>query len=712
MSKRKQKQRGKIAQLTAPQQSRNRRLLWLTVPVIALALAGWFSRGLFIHESNRFASSSGASLTPRFEEFLGSEACAKCHQQEYDLWKDSTHGHAGGKPGEARIIARFDGNPLIFADAVVTPVATNNEYLFRIDSGGTTRDVKVFATVGGGHMMGGGTQSFFQKAPDGTARFLPFDYIRREGLWFVQLRRDRTWVPVSKEISFHTDLANWPPNRVLGTLTEFSNCQNCHGSQITVAYDKQTRRYDTHFQTLQINCESCHGPGRHHVEIVSKPGFEESGNVGMRALATLTKDESLNVCFQCHATKDVIREEPYLPGARLEDFFSLKLPLFQDTFTVDGRVKTFGYQSTHLYSGCYLNGSMTCVDCHEPHGQGYRDHLGKPLAGRFENGQCTSCHASKALASDPHSHHKADSPGNRCVGCHMPYLQHQGVGDHLMYARSDHGIPVPRPGFDQSIGIENACQKCHRDHDLAWQQARLTEWYGQLKPHHPAISNLMASVDTADPLTAARQLLMPNARHPMAEMAGLVQFAKRFLRPEMNSIQPELLEPLKAFIASGDLDLKAMGFAILHIGFGQQPETKSVLDSEIRKLGNDEHAVKDRWAVIADYVGGEFANRGEMQPAISCFRKSLEIKPDNVVTISHLALAHLRSGDQESAVAALQQGLRLRPEKAVLHFQLAQTYAQLQKFPDAIKELERGLEYAPEDQTALRMRDQLREQSH
>jgi len=74
-------------------------------------------------------------------------------------------------------------------------------------------------------MYGGGTQSFFQKWPDGTVRFLPFDFIRRENLWFVQLRSDKTWVPISKEISFETDLANWPPNRVLGTLTEFSTAR-------------------------------------------------------------------------------------------------------------------------------------------------------------------------------------------------------------------------------------------------------------------------------------------------------------------------------------------------------------------------------------------------------------------------------------------------------------------------------------------------------
>src|SRR5438105_2052922 len=310
--------------------------------IVVVALTGvilYLARRANFQSSNHpvIQSSSGA---PELADFAGSEACAKCHQKQYDLWKKSTHGQAGGKPGEAKVIARFDGQPLYFKDAVVTPTIRNGEYIFSVEQEGLPRnEIKVYATVGGGHMYGGGTQSFFEKSADGTARFLPFDFIRRENLWFVQLRSDRTWTPISKEISLQTDLANWPPNRVLGTLTEFSNCQNCHGSQIAVSYDKQDRKYDTHFQTLQINCESCHGPGQRHLEIVSRSGFDRLTDIGMEPLATLSKDQSLKVCFQCHATKDAIREEPYLPGAPLEDYFSVKLPVFDETYTVDGRIR-------------------------------------------------------------------------------------------------------------------------------------------------------------------------------------------------------------------------------------------------------------------------------------------------------------------------------------------------------------------------------------
>ncbi|HSH16239.1 MAG TPA: multiheme c-type cytochrome, partial [Verrucomicrobiae bacterium] len=474
--------------------------------------------------------------------FAGSEACAECHREEYDRWKGSTHGRAGGVPGEVNVIATFDGKPLRFKDATVVPtINARGEYVFLVQpEGGPSTEIKVDATVGGGHMHGGGTQTFFKRMADGTVRFLPFDFIRRENLWFVQLRRDQTWVPVNPEISLATDLANWPPHRVLGTKIEFSNCQNCHGSQIALRYDETARTYETHYQSLTINCESCHGPGRRHIDLARQPGWEERADLGMEPLAALTKDQSLRICFQCHATKDSLRDDPYLPGAPLEDYFSLKLPMFsEDPFLVDGRVRRFGYQSNHLYSDCYLSGSMTCVDCHDPHGQNYRDVFGKPLAGKFDNGQCTGCHASKALAPERHSHHKPGSEGNLCTSCHMPFLQHQGVGPHLKFARSDHTIPIPRPSFDQEIGIENACQKCHQDQDLAWQEEHLKAWYGELKPHHPLIAKLIRAENVADLGAAARLMLNPEAGHPLAQTAGLAGYIKRFLHPRMESTAPD-----------------------------------------------------------------------------------------------------------------------------------------------------------------------------
>lgn len=678
---------------------------WKHCPTASVGLRAWLRAAWLL-----LAFASLANSAPQFDDFVGADSCALCHQKQFDLWKNSTHGRAGGHPGEVELIARFDGRPLQFKDAIVIPTnAPGGKPAFRVAmDGAPSFDIAVDAVVGGGHMIGGGTQSFFNRHPDGTVRFLPFDFIRKENLWFVQLRAGLKWTPVSRDISLKSDLANWPPHRVLGSVADLSNCQNCHGSQITAGWDAAAERFTTRYQTLKINCESCHGPAREHVGIVSRPGFETNAYIGMKPLATLSKDASVKLCLQCHATKEVLREDPYLPGALLEDYFSLKLPaLSQNPYHIDGRIRSFSYQGNHLFSDCYRNGSMTCTDCHDPHGNHYRDVFQRELVGRFDNRQCTSCHASKAVDTERHSHHKAGSPGDSCVACHMPYLQHPGVGTQLQFARSDHSIPIPRPAFDQKLGIENACQKCHADRDLAWQERYTREWWGKLKPHPVAVANQLLAADTGDPISAAALLLKPNTGHTISEAAGLSIWMQRFLQPGMTN-DARLIEPLKMFARSDDADLRALGLASLHAGFIQQRGVFEFLASEEQRTGGFGDAVRLRWSVAADILAGQRANQGDAATSIQFLNRSIEANPNNYVSLSHLALAQIQAGEAEQAVLALRRAIQARPTKAALHFQLAQTLARMNRVPEAIQAVESGLRLAPEDAAARRLLEQLR----
>jgi tetratricopeptide (TPR) repeat protein len=290
----------------------------------------------------------------------------------------------------------------------------------------------------------------------------------------------------------------------------------------------------------------------------------------------------------------------------------------------------------------------------------------------------------------------------------MPFLQHQGVGAHLTFARSDHTIPVPRPAFDQQLGIENACQKCHRDKEIAWQEEKVKEWYGGIKPHHELIANLTKAGNIADPATAARLLLKPAAKHPMAQTAGLAAWIEHFLRPGMAEADPAVSEPLMAFSKSSDPDLKALALMALQIGFEQVTTVRALLEEELRKPGAQSESVRNRWAVAMDNFGTACGARGDLSTALLCLKKSLEVKPDNFVTMSHLALAYLRIGETREAIQWLKNAIQVKPSHAVLHFQLAQTYAQLRQIPQAIAAFEEGLKYSPDDPKAKRMLEQLR----
>ena len=674
----------------------------------------------------------------RFEDFVGSRVCAECHKEEYRVWKSSTHGKAGGLPGQVPIIAAFNRSVLRYRDATVSPVRKNDSTLVFIVSypNGKQKEYPVAAVVGGGHMYGGGTQSFFTQFSDGTLRFLPFDYSRTSKTWFSQRRKDYHWIPVDETLAL-SELSEWPPHRVLGTEKSFMNCQNCHGSQIRLRFDETIKKFRTEFRSLSINCESCHGPGRRHVELMRQDTTGTREDIGMKSLAVLSKDESLQICFQCHALKDVLKED-YLPGMPVEHAFSFKSPMLaKNPYFPDGRIREFGYQQNHLFSDCYLNGSMTCVDCHDPHTQEYRDIWGTPLQGKFDDGQCTACHPSKTVNVKQHTRHRPDSPGSRCVACHMPFLQHPGIGDRIRFARSDHTIPIPRPEFDQSLGLDNACSQCHRKWPVDSLQAIVNQWYGDLKPHKEAVTALLDAERYRNRVEAAKRLLTIDAAHPMARYAGLVYFIREYLRPDMDHLEPEIIMRLKALAGSSDLDIRAMAMMALHLAAGERKEIIAFLKKNLAAAGEEEAAIRMRWAMAVDYLGTQYAQQGETSMAIRAHRKALQIRPDDVVAWinlgnvygnrkeydkaiqvfqkatqlepsnalawTNLGLALAMKGQITQAVAAYQQAIAVRPYEANAYILLSQAFLHQGDTFMAREVLRTGRKYVPENETIEKM---------
>lgn len=717
---------------------RHKSILRLIAGVLLLIIAIFYvlpslSKKSAVSNNTEFPAAADfkASAEVSFTDFVGAQTCAGCHTEEYEAWRSSTHARAGGPAQPQTVIGPFNGDPLQFKDAAVTPAYdAARGFTFTVkQEGAPPRVFPVEAVIGGGHMRGGGTQSYFAKFPDGTFRFLPFDYSKHEQRWFVQRRSNQHWTPVSRDLAL-TDLNEWPPHRILGTETSISNCQNCHGSQIEVTYDAKHMRFATRYQSLAINCESCHGPGKQHAELAHSGKISETADIGMKSLSTLSKEESLQICLQCHAVKDPLRAG-YLPGRKLEDYYSLKLPLLAEgPYLADGRVRHFAYQDNHRYSDCYLNGSMTCVDCHDPHAQHYRDVTGRRLSGRFDNEQCLGCHASKRDRLEQHTKHKQNSAGSLCTSCHMPYLQHRGIGDQIRFARSDHSIPIPRPAFDAQLGIENACRQCHPDKSIAALEAQVNTWYGELKPHKRIVQGLLEIDPNTNFETAAQMLLQPEANHAMAQMAAVSYFAKTFLRPNMTTTDTMVVRRLKAFAQSPDLDLKALGLMSLHYSFGKDAEVRSFLIRTLRDLGENEHAVRSRWALALDYLGTQFSSRGDFANALEVFQMALAIKPDdpfiyvnqgnaygnrgdlnnairsfqnalasdstNVMALTNLGTAYAQQRNTEAAIAAYNKAIHFRRHESSGYLLLARFYLELGRFEEARATLNAGITTALE----------------
>lgn len=307
----------------------------------------------------RAVYAAAADAPVRVQDFAGSDACRECHADQYERWAGSTHGRAGGPPSPETVLAPFDGTPIVFQDGSVVPEAGPEGYRFVVrQNGRPKRTFSVDGVVGGGHMVGGGTQGFLTRAADGTVRFLPFDWSRQLGAWFCNTggRLDQGWLPVAPSMAL-ADCGDWPPVRVMGTLPRFANCQGCHGSQVQAA-PTPGEGVATRWTSLAINCESCHGPARRHAAIMEaasagtpigdasaggSPGtpIADPASIGLPSRVLDGLGSSLETCFQCHALKDATQNGGYLPGRRLADYYALKLPVLgDDPYLPDGRVRT------------------------------------------------------------------------------------------------------------------------------------------------------------------------------------------------------------------------------------------------------------------------------------------------------------------------------------------------------------------------------------
>jgi tetratricopeptide (TPR) repeat protein len=523
----------------------------------------------------------------------------------------------------------------------------------------------VDGVIGGGHMVGGGTQGFVTRRPDGTWRFLPFDYSRHGRGWFcnTETRAGKGWQPITSDMPLGA-CGDWPPVRVLGDTPRFANCQSCHASQLDVSFDSAAGRYATRFTTLAINCESCHGPARRHVELARAGKLGTSVDVGLPALATADKDASSRVCYQCHAVKDQLRPS-YLGGDSLERYYSLAFPLLGDTLLFpDGRVRTFAYQEGQRFSDCYLNGGMRCTDCHDPHSQGYRDVDGFLLSGRLSDGQCTSCHASKSENIERHTGHPAASPGSRCVSCHMPYLQQPQIGNAIRYARSDHTIPVPRPAFDSALGVITACATCHADASIASLEAAVTRWHGTLKPLKRVVAVQVGSA------TDPRTLLEGEDDHALARFASLARLFERWVNGGSASPDDYTLGRLRQLTEHADLDVRALALAILHWSRGDDGATRRLLARALHNEGRRDAGLRDRWALALGWAGDRLAGNGSLDAAIVAYRRALEITPDRPRLLLNLANTERDAGRVGEAVATYRRSLTIEPSQPLVYVNL------------------------------------------
>jgi predicted CXXCH cytochrome family protein len=365
-------------------------------------------------------------------QYVGSQACRRCHAPTYERWSKTR-------------MARVVQDPKEHPEAVLPDFSKPDPLLTF-----TLNDV---AFVYGSKWK----QRYFTRAGN--------DYYPLPAQWDVT---HRLWRPYFVQPNTDWWASHYPPDnmkRPTGPL-----CDGCH----SVNYDVVTNTVTE----WNVGCEKCHGPGSDHVR---QPKAQTIVNP-----ARLDFVRANDTCMQCHTQGQPVRnpiEGRYFDwpvgfdqGERLSDFWRLEeFTPGQTSFThfADGTAHKNRMQGNDFVQSQMYKRGVTCFSCHDVHGTSHNADLVKPA-----RDLCLTCHGRgspngpQGATIEQHTHHAPGSPGSDCVACHMPPIE-QTIAD--VNVRS-HTFRFVTPGESERLKVPNACIACHKDRTNSWAAEALRSW--------------------------------------------------------------------------------------------------------------------------------------------------------------------------------------------------------------------------------------------
>ena len=334
------------------------------------------------------------------DDYVGSSKCGDCHAEEYESWKLTPH---------SRLISNPQKNPsAIIANFEDDPPFSINEVKYTI----------------GVHW----TQRFISERKGKL-------YVRSP-IWSIQ---EQKWNTL-----YWKDMA-W-----------IKYCGGCHSTGYSPVGGGE-------FSEMGISCESCHGPGKKHVETESAMFI-----VNPQALLDNpeTKDRKDMICEGCHTTGHDLTGEfkfpvGFYPGDDIQDYYTGLLPKpGQDasTFEGDNTYEDRHRQFKYFQDSFFKTHGVTCDICKNFRAQKKRsleEDKEKEYFSPME--YCMTCHNRDLKKTELHEKHMIDAVN--CHDCHQPKLS----PDKKRYSIHDHKFMFIEPKYKETFSVEQSCKHCHKD---------------------------------------------------------------------------------------------------------------------------------------------------------------------------------------------------------------------------------------------------------
>lgn len=664
--------------------------------ILVIVFCSWEAPRLPIATAKDTAQSSGTSA----ESYTGSVSCRKCHEKFYQLWSTSHHGLAM-QPYTSELASSKLSHQT--KDLVI------GDYEYRADITGETGWVIEQGPEGErkypiDHVMGGKNVYYFLTTLDrGRLQTLPLAYDVNKKQWFDMAASGLRHFPGQSD-----EPINWREWQ----YTFNTSCYGCHVSQLSTNYDPKTDTYRTVWKEPGINCETCHGPADEHIRVceAAPKGTVPKDLKITRGGRDFSKEQNNATCSSCHA-KAVVLTDTFQPGDKFFDHFGLET-LENPDYYPDGRDLGENYTYTSwMMSPCVKSGKLDCLHCHTSSGR-Y-----KFKAEDKANQACMPCHKTKVDNPTEHTHHKADSPGNKCISCHMPMTEFARM------RRSDHSMLPPTPAATIAYKSPNSCNLCHKDKTPEWADETVRKWRTR---------------DYQAPVIHRGGLIEAARKHDWTRLAEMLDYLRsedrdeifaasliRLLRPSgdprvfqvlCNTIKDPsplvrgaaaealqdvgTLEAGQALVqATGDdcrlVRVRAAASLAGYRGIRLGDSEKKKVEAADKEYLGSLLSRPDQWESHYN-LGNYYLDRGEFKQAVASYETALKLEPRGVLAMVNQAMAYARMGENQKADHVLRRALDIAPDSAAANFNIGLLKAEMNDLVAAEKHLRAALKADPQ----------------
>lgn len=369
-----------------------------------------------------------AKPVPNSHGYLGAEACAECHRERFDSFKETAHFKTSRQPTLENVFGSFEPGKNVLK-------TSRSNLQFTMESKPDGLHQRVDITDNG-------------KKYAHTERF---DVITGSGSHGQSYLYWKAGGLYQLPVSFFASLDGWvnSPGYTEGTAN-FSRairprCLECHTTYFEYQPGTMNEyRHDNYI--LGLSCERCHGPGAKHVEFHRAHPGEKHGSHIVHP-GHLPVERRHDVCRQCHSRSGASLQPPfsYRPGEVLARY--LDMAVDDEVAPGAAGIHTANQFARLKMSKCFQKSpQMSCIDCHNPH----RNEHGKL---ELFSQRCQKCHQPDKCGMHKTLGKKIE---RNCIDCHMAsrldaLIAVKTATATVSNSMRDHAITVDRPLAEKLI---------------------------------------------------------------------------------------------------------------------------------------------------------------------------------------------------------------------------------------------------------------------